>query len=85
MSIAFATLTTQFLERPGLSQNTIRSYESALLPLLQKWGALPLNSLTRQMVEDYFNSLTHLSYVTHNRHQTITQSVFNTALPKSHI
>lgn len=85
MSIAFATLTTQFLERPGLSQNTIRSYESALLPLLQKWGASPLNSLTRQMVEDYFNSLTHLSYVTHNRHQTIIQSVFNFAIEQGYL
>jgi len=85
MSIAFATLTTQFLERPGLSQNTIRSYELALLPLLQKWGAKPVESLSRQMIEHYLNGLTHLSYITHNRHQTIIQSVFNFAIEQGYL
>jgi integrase/recombinase XerD len=67
MSIALAGLAIQFLERQGLSQKTIRSYESTLMPLLQQYGRKPVDLLTRQEFEEYLNGLTRLSYTTHNR------------------
>jgi integrase/recombinase XerD len=85
MSITLATLATQFLERSGLSQSTVRSYESTLLPLLQQYGRVPIDSLERQQLEQYFNSLNHLSYTTHNRHQTIIQSLLNFALEQGYL
>jgi len=85
MSITLATVATQFLERPGLSQNTIRSYESALLSLLQDWGRVPVDSFTRQMLEKHLSSLTHLSHNTYNRHQGTIQSVFNFAIEQGYL
>jgi integrase/recombinase XerD len=62
MSMTLASLAVQFLERQGLSQKTIRSYESTLMPLLKQHGRSPIDSITRQELEQYLNSLTHLSY-----------------------
>ncbi len=42
MSISLASLAVQFLEHPRLSQNTIRDYESTLMPLLQQHGRVPI-------------------------------------------
>lgn len=80
-----ANLTIIFLERRGLSKSTIRSYESTLLPLLQKYGRSPVDTLTRQQLEEYLNSLKHLSYSTANRYQTIIQSLFNFAVEQDYI
>ena len=85
MSITLATVATQFLERSGLSKSTIRSYESTLLPLLQQYGRSAVDSLERQQLEQYFKSLDHLSYTTHNRHQTIIQSLLNFALEQGYL
>lgn len=85
MNISLATVATQFLERPGLSQSTIRSYESTLLPLLQQYGRLPISSLNRHQLEQYLNSLTHLSYTTHNRHSSIVQSLLNFAVEQDYL
>ena len=38
MTITLAALTTQFLDRPGLTNSTIRTYEYVLIPLLQIYG-----------------------------------------------
>ncbi len=73
-------ITTTFLERPGLSNSTICSYESTLLPLLQQYRRSLVDTLTRQQLEEYLNSLKHLSYTTSNRHQTIVQSLLNFAV-----
>ncbi len=85
MRISLASLAVQFLERPGLSQNTIRSYESTLMPLLQQHGRAPIDLLTRQQLEQYLNSLTHLSYTTHNRHQATLQSLLNFAVEQGYL
>ena len=85
MMITLANLATQFLERPGLSQKTIRSYESTLMPLLKQYGRLPIDLLTRQQLEKYLNGLTHLSYTTHNRHQAILQALLNFAIDQGHL
>lgn len=80
MSITLAALATRFLERHSLSKSTVRSYESTLLPLLEQHGRSPVESLKRQQLEQYLNSLNRLSYTTHNRHQAIIQSLLNFAV-----
>lgn len=85
MTLTLAALTITFLERTGLSKSTVRSYESTLLPLLQQYGRSPVDTLTRQQLEEYLNSLKHLSYTTANRHQTIVQSLFNFAVEQDYL
>lgn len=68
-----------------MSQNTRRSYEITLLPLLEKYGYSLVSHLTRQQLEQYLNGLTHLSYSTHNRHQAILQSLLNFAVEQGYL
>lgn len=85
MTTTLATVATQFLDRPGLAQKTVNSYESALLPLLSQYGRWPIEIVDREMLEDYLNGLSHLAYTTHQRHQSILQSLFNFAVEQGHI
>jgi integrase/recombinase XerD len=85
MELTVATLTTEFLSRPGLSQSTVRSYECTLLPLLQQQGAIPVKELSRERLEQYLDSLAHLSYSTHNRHQATLQSLLNFAVERQYL
>ncbi len=85
MSITLAAVATQFLDRQGLAKSTQRSYELTLLPLLQLYGRWPIDILDRQTLEEYLNSLTHLSYATHRRHQAIIQSLLNFALETGYL
>jgi integrase/recombinase XerD len=79
-SLVLATITTEFLKRPGYAASTLKSYELTLLPLLQEQGHLPMELLSRGVLEHYLNNLTHLSYTTHRRHQAILQSLMNFAV-----
>lgn len=83
--LTLAALATAFLERPGLSKSTICSYESTLIPLLQQYGRSPIDTLTRKQLEEYLNSLKHLSGNTHSRHQTIIQGLFNFAVKQNYL
>lgn len=85
MTITLATVATQFLDRPGLAQRTIESYEYALLPLLRQYGRWPIEIIDRETLEDYLNQLTHLAYTTHQRHQAILQALMNFAVDKQYI
>jgi integrase/recombinase XerD len=85
VSNTLAKVTTQFLERQGLAKSTQRSYELALLPLLQTHGRFPIEIIDRQTLEEHLNSLTQLSYTTHRRHQSIIQSLFNFALETGYL
>lgn len=85
MSKPLAMVATQFLERPGLAKSTIRSYESALMPLLSQYGHWPINVLDRQTLETYFNGLDQVAYTTHHRHQAIVQALFNFAVEHAYI
>ncbi|NJN37947.1 MAG: tyrosine-type recombinase/integrase [Acaryochloridaceae cyanobacterium CSU_3_4] len=80
MSITLATVATQFLDRPGLAEKTVESYEFTLLPLVRQYGSWPIEAMDREILEDYLNSLTHLAYTTHQRHQTVIQALFNFAV-----
>lgn len=84
-SKVLAAVATEFLNRPGYAASTLKSYELTLMPLLQQYGGLPLELLTREGLEAYLNSLHHLSYTTHRRHQAILQSLLNFALEQGYV
>ncbi|ABW32050.1 tyrosine-type recombinase/integrase [Acaryochloris marina] len=85
MSKPLAMVTTEFLDRPGLAASTVRSYEFTLLPLLQQYGQWSLELLDRQTLEEYLNSLSHLSFKTHHRHQAILQALLNFAVEQGYL
>ena len=85
MTKTLAQVTTEFIYRDSLSNSTKLSYEVTLMPLLEKFGSYPIEIINRKLIEDYLTSLIHLSYTTHNRHQTIIQSLFNFAVQKGYI
>lgn len=85
MSQSLATVATEFLDRPGLAESTVRSYEFTLMPLLKQYGRWPVELLDRQAVEEYLNSLTHISFKTHHRHQAIVQALFNFAVEQGYL
>lgn len=80
-----AGVSVEFLQRPGLEKSTRRSYESALMPLLQEYGQMPIEIMTRQTLQDYLNELPNLAYTTHQRHQATIQALFNFAVEQGHI
>ncbi|BDM83797.1 tyrosine-type recombinase/integrase [Acaryochloris marina] len=80
-----AMVATEFLDRPGLAASTVRSYEFTLLPLLQQYGQWSLELLDRQTLEEYLNSLSHLSFKTHHRHQAILQALLNFAVEQGYL
>ena len=85
MSLSLATIATQFLERPELASSTVESYELTLLPLLRQYGSWPIELCDRETLETYLNSLTHLAYTTHHRHQSTIQALFNFAVERGYL
>ena len=85
MSIPLATVATEFLERPGLARSTVQSYELSLMPLLGEYGSYPIEILSRRALADYLDSLSHLAYTTHQRHQAILQALFNFAVEQGYL
>ena len=85
MSLPLATVAAEFLERPDLASSTVRSYESALMPLLKEYGSWPIEIIDRACVETYLNGLTHLAYTTHRRHQNTLQALFNFAVEREYL
>lgn len=83
--ITLAQLATEFLDRESLKQNTLRSYETTLLPLLERYGRSPVQTLTRSVLEDYLNGLSHLADSTYNRHQSILQALLNFAVEQGYL
>lgn len=82
---SFASVATQFLNRPGYAPTTLKSYELTLLPLMRDLGQLPIEHLVREDLESYLNGLEHLSYNTHRRHQAIIQALLNFAVDCGYI
>lgn len=85
LSVTLAQVTTAFLERSGLAASTIKSYEQTLLLLLKQYGRLPIQSIDRQLLVSYLESLEDLKYTTHNRHQAIISALFNFAVDNGYI
>ncbi len=85
MTVTLARLATEFLERQGLSQSTQRNYSSTLMPLLAKHGRLPVEIISRELLSEYLEGLTHLSITTHHRHQAIIQALFNFGVEQGYL
>ena len=85
MPISLAMVATQFLDRPGLAQKTVRSYEHTLMPLPGQYGSWPIEICDRTLLTEYLDSLSHLAYTTHHRHQATIQALFNYAVEQQYI
>lgn len=85
MSTSLATVATEFLERPGLAHSTVQSYELSLMPLLEEYGSYPIEILSRSALITYLDSMSHLAYTTHQRHQAILQALFNFAVEQGYL
>ena len=85
MPISLAMVATQFLDRPGLAKKTVKSYELTLMPLLAQYGSWPIEICDRPLLAEYLDSLSHLAYTTHHRHQATIQALFNYAVEQQHI
>lgn len=83
--MTLAGLATEFLERPGLAVTTLRSYEFTLIPLLKEYGRWSIDILDRQLLVEYLNRITDVSYTTHHRHQAIITALFNFAIQQDYI
>ena len=82
---SLATVAAQFLSRSGLAKSTVRSYESALMPLLAAYGGWPIDILERAELQAYLEGLTHLAYTTQQKHQTTLQALFNFAVEQEYL
>lgn len=80
MTITLASLATQFLERTELSQSTINSYQSTLMPLLKLYGRWTLEIIDRDILVEYISNLTGIKFTTHHRHQAVITALFNFAV-----
>ncbi|MBW4465100.1 MAG: tyrosine-type recombinase/integrase [Pegethrix bostrychoides GSE-TBD4-15B] len=85
MVFTLARVATKLLDAQGLSPKTKKSYEGVLLPLLQKLGQTPIDQIKRADLEEYFLTLTHVGYRTHNKHQTIITRLFNFAIEQGYL
>lgn len=85
MSPTLATVSTQFLQRPGLSQGTVKAYESTLIPLLAEYGSWSINVIERTDLAGYLQGLTHLAYTTRRKHQATVQALFNFAVEQGYL
>jgi len=83
MTINLASLATQFLQRQGLSQNTINSYESTLMPLLKLYGRWSVDIIDRDILVEYLNNLSDIKFTTHRRHQSVITALFNFAVEQN--
>jgi integrase/recombinase XerD len=85
MEIVLAKIAAEFLDRPELATSTIRSYESALIPLLEKYGRFPIAVISLQDITEYFDRLTDIASSTYNRHQSIIKALFNFAFDRGYL
>lgn len=83
--MTLAALATKFLERPGLANSTLRSYESTIIPLLKQYGRWSIDIIDRQILVEYLNDLTDVSYTTHHRHQAVITALFNFAVDMGYL
>lgn len=55
------------------------------MPLLAQYGSYPIEILSRQTLVNYLDSLSHLAYTTHHRHQATLQALFNFAVEQGYV
>lgn len=83
--MTLAALATEFLDRPELAKSTLRSYESTIIPLLKQYGRWSIEIIDRQVLVEYLNHLTDVSYTTHHRHQAVITALFNFAVDMGYL
>lgn len=84
-AVTLATVAANFLERPGLAPTTRETYSRTLAPLLLEYGSWSIEIISKQTLVEYLNSLSHLKYTTHHKHQAILQSLLNFAVEQGYI
>ncbi|MGB3789456.1 MAG: tyrosine-type recombinase/integrase [Phormidesmis sp.] len=84
-SPTIATVTTLFLQRPGLAKGTLKAYESTMMPFLAMYGSWPIDLLDRGEVVEYLQGLAHLAYTTRRKHQATMQALFNFAVEQGYL
>lgn len=84
-AVTLATVATEFLSRPGLAPTSRKTYELTLAPLLNEYGSWSIEIISKQTLVEYLNSLSHLKYTTHHKHQAILQSLLNFAVDQGYI
>jgi integrase/recombinase XerD len=84
-AVTLATVAVKFLERTGLAPSTIKTYEITLLSLLAEYGSWSIEIISKQTLVEYLDTLSHLKYTTHHKHQAILQSLFNFAVEQGYI
>lgn len=85
VTITLAALTTQFLERPGLTNLTIRTYEYVLIPLLRLYGRWSIEIIDYEILVEYLSGLTKVKFTTHHKHQAVITALFNFAVGQGYI
>lgn len=85
VTITLAALTTQFLDRPGLTNSTIRTYEYVLIPLLQLYGRWSIEIIDYEILVEYLSGLTNVKFTTHHKHQAVITALFNFAVEQDYI
>ncbi len=85
MTITLAALATQFLNRPGLTNSTIRTYESIFMPLLQRYGRWSISIVDREILTEYLNDLKQVKFTTHHKHQAVITALFNFAVEEGYL
>jgi integrase/recombinase XerD len=85
MRYTLARIATELLNHPSLSPLTKKSYETVLMRLAEQYGSLAIEDVKRSHIELYFQSLTGISFRTHNRYQAIVQRLFSYAAEQGYI
>jgi integrase/recombinase XerD len=85
VTITLAALTTQFLERPGLTNSTIRTYEYVLIPLLRLYGRWSIEIIDYEILVEYLNKLKQVKFTTLHKHQSVITALFNFAVEQGYI
>jgi len=85
MHFTLARLATELLDDANLNQLTRKSYQGTLTPFVEQYGSCLIEQITRANIEKYLLSLTHLSFRTHNKHQTIIKRLFSYAVERGYL
>ncbi len=85
MTITLAALTTQFLDRPGLTNSTIRTYEYVLIPLLQLYGRWSIEIIDYEILVEYLSGVSQVKFTTHHKYQAVITALFNFAVERGYI
>lgn len=85
MTITLAATSAEFLDRPGLTNSTIRTYEYVLIPLLKIYGRWSIEIIDREVLVEYLADLKDVKYTTHHKHQAVITALFNFALQQEYI